>query len=127
MQPMLGHNHTGRRQLRDLVPGWLTGINTLRPGEHPRAALAPFGPILDKFVDLLQRQQPPMLTLMPWLPTTAPTRPLPARPRRRRRRILRRPQRRVARAPVQTPHKLTHPRLKPPVRLQLTQPRGTKR
>src|SRR5271155_805105 len=123
MQPMLGHNHTGRRQLRHLVAGRLAGINTLRQLEHVRAGLAPLRPMLDNLVDLLRRQQPPMLTLMPRLPATRTTRTLPSRPRRRRRRILRRRQRRVPRAPVQTPLKLTHPRLKPPVRLhQLTQP-----
>jgi hypothetical protein len=79
--------------------------------------------MLDDFVDLLGRKQPPVPTLMTGLTTTPPPRALPARTRRRRRRILRRRQRRVPRAPVQPPLELGYASLEPLVRLdQLTQP-----
>jgi len=37
MNPMLGHNHIGRRQLRDLVPRWLAGVDGQRGGRLERA------------------------------------------------------------------------------------------
>ena len=123
VQPMLGHPDRDRRQLGDLVPPRLRGVDELRLAEHVRARPAALGPMLDDLVDLLGRKQPSVLALMPGLATPPSTRPLPARPRRRRRRILRRRQRRVPRTPVQPPLELSHASLEPLIRLdQLAQP-----
>jgi hypothetical protein len=73
VQPMLGHPHSDRRQLCDLMPPRLRRINQLRPAEHVRARPAAHGPMLDDLVDLLGRQQQPMFALMPRLTTTPPT------------------------------------------------------
>jgi hypothetical protein len=79
--------------------------------------------MLDHLVDLLGWKQPSVPALMPGLTATPPTRPLPARTRRRRRRILGRRKRRVPRTPVQPPLKLGHPSLESLVRLdQLPHP-----
>ena len=79
--------------------------------------------MIDDLVDLLGRKQLPVPAFMPWLTASTPTRPLPARTRRRRRRVLRRRQRRVPRASIQPPLELGHPSLEPLVRLdQLAQP-----
>jgi hypothetical protein len=120
---MLGHPDRNRRQLRDLVAPRLGGINTIELLEHVRARPAPIRPMLDDLIDPVWRKQPPVLALVPGLPTPPATRPGTARPRRHRRRILRRRQRRVPRAPVQPTLKLTHPSLQTLIRLnQLTDP-----
>src|SRR6266536_461872 len=80
--------------------------------------------MLDDLVDPLGREQPPVSALMPGLSTPLAARPLPARPFRRRWRILRRRQRRVPRTPIQTTLELSNPSLEPLVRLnQLVQPK----
>jgi hypothetical protein len=85
---MLGHPDRGRRQLRDLVPRWLSNINTLPLAEEVRTRPATLGPMLDDPVDLVARKQPPVPALVPRLtPTLASTRPLLGT-RRRRGRIL---------------------------------------
>jgi hypothetical protein len=57
------------------------------------------------------------------LPAPFAARTLPARPLRRRRRILRRRQRRVPRTPIQPTLELGHPSLEPLIRLdQLAHP-----
>jgi hypothetical protein len=123
VQPMLNHADRDRRQLRQLVPPRLYGIDQLRLGEDVRTGLAPLRPILDDLVDLLGREQPPVPALMPGLTAAPASRLLPARTRRRRRRILRRRQRRVPRTSIQPPLKLSHPSLEPLVRLnQLANP-----
>jgi hypothetical protein len=73
VQPMLGHPHSDRRQLRDLMAPRLRRINQIRPAEHVRARAAALWPMLDDLVDPLGREQPPMLALMPRLTTTPPT------------------------------------------------------
>lgn len=120
---MLGHADRDRGQLRDLVPPRLRRVDPLRLAEHVRARPAPLGPVLDDLVDLLGRKQPSVATLMPGLTTARPTRPLPARTRRCRRRILRGWQRGVARRAAQPSLELTDPSLEPLVRLdQLAHP-----
>ena len=120
---MLGHADRDRGQLRDLVQPRLSRVDVLWLAEQVRARPAPLGPMLDHLVDLLGRKQPSVPALMPGLTTACPTRPLPARTRRRRRRILGRRKRRVPRTPVQPPLELGHPSLEPPVRLdQLAHP-----
>ena len=114
---MLGHADSDRRQLSDLMTPRLHRINQLRLGEDVRARAAPLGPMVDNLVDLLERQQLPASALMSELAPALAARPLPARPFRRRRRILRRRQRRVARAPIQPTLELGHPGLEPLVRL----------
>jgi hypothetical protein len=69
VQPILGHPNRGRRQLAHLTPPRLGRINTIGPGEHPRARPAPLRPMLDHLVDPLGRKQPPVATLVPVLPT----------------------------------------------------------
>jgi hypothetical protein len=79
--------------------------------------------LVDNLVDLLRRKQAPVSALMTGLAASLPARSFPSWPWWRRRRVLRRRQRRVPRTPIQTPLKLTHPSLQPPVRLdQLTDP-----
>src|SRR5439155_21511511 len=95
VQPMLGHRDCDRRQLRDLVPPRQRRIDTLPPIERARARLAPTGPMLDDLVDPLERKQPPMPALMPGPTASPPTRPLPARTRRRPRWVRPRRKRRV--------------------------------
>ncbi len=88
MKPMLGHPNRDRRQLGDLMPPRLRGVNALQFREQVRAGLAALGPMLDDLVDLLGRKQPSVPALVTRLTTTPSTRALPARPRWRRRRIL---------------------------------------
>jgi hypothetical protein len=131
MQPMLRHPDRDRRQLGDLTPRRLGRLDTIRLGELVRTRPAPVGPILDDLVDLLGREQSPVPAFVSVLPTPLAARPLPARTWRRRRRILRRRQRRVARTPIQPTLELGHPSLEalvridqPPVRLdQLIKPK----
>src|SRR6266542_3144615 len=80
VQPMLGHDDRGRRQLCDLVPPRLRRVDQVRRAEYVRARPAPLGPMLDDLVDLLGRKQPSMPALVTRLTTTYSTRPLPARP-----------------------------------------------
>src|SRR6266700_6548736 len=117
---MLGHSDRDRRQLGRLTPRRLGDIDTLALSENVRTRPATLGPMLNDLVAPLGREQPPVPALMPRLSTPLAARPLPARPFRRRRRILRRRQRRVARAPIQTTLELSHPGLEPPVRLDQT-------
>ena len=88
MQPMLNHADRDRRQLRELVPPRLNGIDQLQIGENVRTGLATLRPMLDDLVDLLRRKQPPVLAFVPGLTAPASTRVLPTRTRRRRPRIL---------------------------------------
>jgi hypothetical protein len=118
MQPMLAHADSDRRQLCDLVARRFGVLDTLQALERVRARAAALGPVLDDLVDQLGWEQPSVPTLVTWLAATSPTRALPARPRRRRGRILRGRQRRVARAAVQPPLELGHPRLEPLVCLE---------
>ena len=123
MQPVLGHLDRGRRQLGDLTPQRLDGLDALRLGERVRARPAPVRPVLDELVDQLGRKQPPVPALMAMLPARLAAGALPARTRRRRWRVLRRRQRRVPRTPVQTTLELHNPGLKPLVRRdQLIEP-----
>jgi hypothetical protein len=117
MQPVLGHRDCDRRQLSNLVPPRLRGVDQLLPIEHVCARAAQPRPMLDDLLHPLMREQPSVPALVPGLPAARPAGTRPARPRRRRRRILRRRQRRVPRAPLQPPLKLSHPRLEPLVRL----------
>ena len=79
--------------------------------------------MVNDVIDLLGWKQPSVPALMPGLAAPPPTRPLPARTRRRRRRILRGRQRRVPRTPVQPPLELGYPSLETLVRLdQLADP-----
>jgi Transposase IS66 family len=73
--------------------------------------------MVDDLVDLTQWQQRPVSTLVTGLAARRAARPLPARPFRRRGRILRRRQRRVARTAIQTTLELANPSLEPLVRL----------
>jgi hypothetical protein len=113
---MLAHPDRDRRQLGDLTPSRLDGVEPVRLGELVRTRPAPLRPVLHDLVDPLQRKQPPIPALMPLLPAPRTTRALPARTRRRRRRVLRRRQRRVPRTPVQTTLKLGNPSLESLIR-----------
>jgi hypothetical protein len=82
-QPVLGHPHRERRQLSDLVPPRLRGVDQLLPVEHTRARAAPPRPMLDDLVHPLGRKQasaPPFVTRL------AAARPAGSRPGRSRRR-----------------------------------------
>src|SRR5438046_10418732 len=116
MQPMLDHSDRDRRQLRHLPQRRLDRIDTLGFGENVGTRPTAVGPMLDDLVDPLGRQQPPVPTLVPLLPTPLPARPRATRTWRSRRRILRRRQRRVPRTPVQTTLELRTPSLEPLVR-----------
>jgi len=73
VQPMLAHAHRDRRQLCDLVAPRLHRINKLLLSEHVRAGVAALGPVLHDLVDLLRREQPPVLALVPGLAARRPT------------------------------------------------------
>src|SRR5919108_1124999 len=117
VQPVLGHTHRDRRQLRDLLPPRLHRVNAASRVEHVRAHAAPLGPMLDALVDLRGRKQPPVPALVPGLASPLAAGAWPAWPRRCRGRILRGRQRRVARAATEPPLKLGDASLQPPVRL----------
>ena len=70
---MLAHAHRDRRQLRDLVAPRLDRINKLLLSENVRAGVAALGPVLHDLVDLLRREQPPVLALVPGLAARRPT------------------------------------------------------
>src|ERR671919_1969168 len=114
---MLAPLHRGRRQLRDLVPPWLRSLDQLPLSEDVRTRAATLGPVLDDLVDVLERQQRAMAALVPGLAATLAARAWLAWPRRRRGRILRGRQRRVARAAIEPLLKLADASLEPPVRL----------
>jgi hypothetical protein len=99
------------------VPPWLRSLNALRLGEDVRASLAALRPVLDDLVDALERQQRAMAALVTGLAAPIASTPRLLRSRRRRRRILRGRQRRVARVPAQTPLELGHASLQPLIRL----------
>lgn len=121
---MLGHSHSDRRQLGHLTPSRFSRIDALGLVELVRARAAVVGPMLHELIDPIRRKQPPIAALMPALSTAGLARPLTTRPRRRRRRILRWRQRRVPRAPIQTPLELPNTLLEPPVRShQLIEPK----
>src|SRR6266511_1244357 len=122
-QPVLGHPDRDRRQLSDLVPPRLRGVDQLLPVEHTRARAAPPRPMLDDLVHPLGRKQASVPPFVTGLAAARPAGSRPGRSRRRRRRVLRRRQRRVPRAPLQPPLELCHPSLEPLVRLdQLADP-----
>ena len=73
VQPMLAHAHRDRRQLCDLVAPRLDRINKLLLSEHVRAGVATLGPMLHDLVNLLGREQPPVLALVPGLAARRPT------------------------------------------------------
>jgi hypothetical protein len=73
--------------------------------------------MLDDLVYPFEREQPSVPALMPGLAAPRPTGARPTWPRRRRGRILRGRQRRVARTPAQPPLELGHASLQPLIRL----------
>src|SRR3954454_23744441 len=117
---MLGHSDRDRRQLGQLTPPRLGSIGALALGERVRARSTAVGPMLNDRVNLLGWKQPPVVALVPVLPTSLPARPLVARTTWSRRRILRRRKRRVPRTPVQPTLELDNPSLEPFVRLDQT-------
>ncbi len=123
MQTVLGHGDRDRRQLTHLVALRASRLDALALAEPTSAVGAACRPMLNHLTHPLQRKQPPAPALMPGLAAApAPARRLP-RPRRRRRRILGGRQRRIARAPVETPLQLGDAGLQPPIRLdQLANP-----
>jgi hypothetical protein len=85
---MLAHTDRDRRQLGQLTPRWLGGIDALVFGENTRARAAAVRPMLNELLDPLGQKQPSVSALVPVLPASLPTRPLAARTTRSRRRIL---------------------------------------
>jgi hypothetical protein len=79
--------------------------------------------MLDHLVYPLGREQPSVPAFVPGLAAALAAGNRPAWPRRRRGRILRGRQRRVARTPIEPPLELADPCFQPPVRLdQLADP-----
>jgi hypothetical protein len=70
---MLAHAHRDRRQLRNLMAPRLHRIDKLLLSEHVRAGVATLAPMLNDLVNLLRREQPPVLALVPELAARRPT------------------------------------------------------